>query len=129
MSGNTRYDQTFDRDIYSKGSSVNCLFARAALSYNVIDNKSIRLAPSLAVDYYMEGYPNKEHKTITSLDRNLVLLGGGLVFDIKLNRGKSGMIRVRYNCGLAGKVEGEFSTLNTISVSWMGITASRRYVK
>ncbi len=133
MGGNTRYDQTFDRDIYSKGSSVNCIFARAALSYNIIDNKSIRLAPSLGVDYYMEGYPNKEHKTITSLNRNFVLLGGGLVFDIKLNRGKSTMnnnyIRVRYNCGLAGKVEGEFSTLNTISVSWTGIVASRRYVK
>ena len=132
MSGNTRFAQSFSNDsIYPKGSHVNCLPFYAVLSYNVIDNNSIRVAPALGIGGNIEAYPKKKHPGTESLDKCHIMLEGGFVFDFKINRGRNSVennyIRIRYNCGITGFGK-EISTLHVISLNWTGIVLGRRLV-
>lgn len=132
MAGKTRNDQILSNDsLYPKGSHVNIMPFYANLNYNIVDNKIIRVSPSLGIGYDMEGYPTAKNSHNKELNKNYFILQGGIVCDFKLKHNdiESHYIRVRYNCGVSGLDKGEVSTLHVISLGWTGIVTGRKLVK
>ncbi|MBO7074858.1 MAG: DUF481 domain-containing protein [Bacteroidales bacterium] len=129
IAANTRYNITYSGDsIYSKGSEIDFALVYANLSYNIVDNKSIRLSPVVGVGYNWESYSVSKKKRENN---RYVLYQVGLNFDIKLNTKRSfenHYIRIRYNCGITDMGQGEISTLNVISIGWTGFM-NRKYVE
>lgn len=122
IAANTRYNITYSGDsIYSKGSEIDFTLVYAHLSYNIVDNKSIRLSPVVGVGYNWESFSVSKKKR--SNDR-YVLYQVGLNFDIKLKETlfEDHYIRIRYNCGITNMGQGEISTLHVISVGWTGFS-------
>lgn len=128
IAANTRYNITYSGDsIYSKGSEIDFALLYANLSYNIVDNKSIRLSPVVGVGYNWESYSVSKKKRENN---RYVLYQVGLNFDIKLKDTlfDDQYIRIRYNCGITNMGQSEISTLHFISVGWTGFS-NRKFVK
>lgn len=126
----TKIDQPYSGGIYPAGSRDNVMNFYADLGYRIVDNRAISLAPFVGIggawDTY--GYGQYDKPNLSELDKFYTTYQAGLIFDIKTHGAfEDGVIRIKYNCGLA-PINGSISTVNVISVGGTGVIRKNKRV-
>ncbi len=105
--------------IYPKGSESDLFVYYADLSYPIVENKKIRLAPFVGIGGLGSSIPDdKVEGSTLKRQHEYLAYDAGLCFDVKgrLLRDE-GALRIKYRFGLAFP-DGSVSTVNLISVGW-----------
>jgi len=126
----TKIDQPYSGGIYPAGSRDNVMNFYADLGYRIVDNRAISVAPFVGIggawDTY--GYGQYDKPNLSELDKFYTTYQAGLIFDIKTHGAfEGGVIRIKYNCGLA-PINGSISTVNVISVGGTGVIRKNKRV-
>ena len=126
----TKIDQPYSGGIYPAGSRDNVMNFYADLGYRIVDNRAISIAPFVGIggawDTY--GYGQYDKPNLSELDKFYTTYQAGLIFDIKTHGAfEDGVIRIKYNCGLA-PINGSISTVNVISVGGTGVIRKNKRV-
>ena len=126
----TKIDQPYSGGIYPAGSRDNVMNFYADLGYRIVDNRAISVAPFVGIggawDTY--GYGQYDKPNLSELDKFYTTYQAGLIFDIKTHGAfEDGVIRIKYNCGLA-PINGSISTVNVISVGGTGVIRKNKRV-
>ena len=125
----TKIDQPYSGGIYPAGSRDNVMNFYADLGYRVVDNRAISVAPFVGIGGAWDTYGyGKQDPNLSELDKFYTTYQAGLIFDIKTHGAfEDGVIRIKYNCGLA-PINGSISTVNVISVGGTGIIRKSKRV-